>query len=116
MLLFTSVAHFNSMRHDLAAMVPPAVPNPMAMVYFTGVCEIAGALGILVPRTRRAAGWALIVFFLAVLPANIHAARAGLSIGGAAATPLAIRVPLQVVFIVLTWWSAIRASPPRVDA
>jgi uncharacterized membrane protein len=59
MLLFTASAHFTPMRHDLARMIPPAVPSPMAMVYFTGLCEIAGAVGLLIPRTRRAAAWAL---------------------------------------------------------
>ena len=113
MLLFTAAAHFNSLRHELARMVPAAIPNPMAMVYFTGVCEIAGAIGLLVPRTRRAAGWALIVLFLAMLPANIHAARAGLTLAGSAVTPLAVRIPVQAMFIALTWWSAVRRPRER---
>lgn len=58
MLLFTASAHFTPMRHDLARMMPPAVPSPMAMVYFTGLCEIAGAVGLLIRPTRRAAAWA----------------------------------------------------------
>jgi uncharacterized membrane protein len=107
MLLFTSVAHFGSLRHGLARMIPPGVPSPMGMVYFTGLCEIAGAVGLLVPRTRRAAAAALIVFFLAILPANIHAARAGLSLAGNPVTPLAVRIPIQVLFIALTWWAGI---------
>ena len=110
MLLFTSAAHFNSLRHDLARMMPPALPAPMAMVYFTGLCEIAGAIGLLVPRTRRAAGWSLIVFFLAILPANIHAARAGLTLAGKPVTPVAVRVPVQALFIGLAWWAAARVS------
>jgi uncharacterized membrane protein len=111
MLLFTSVAHFNSLRHDLARMIPPGVPSPMGMVYFTGLCEIAGAIGLLVPRTRRAAAVALIVFFLAILPANIHAARAGLSLAGNPVTPLVVRIPVQVLFIALTWWAGIHRGP-----
>lgn len=105
MLLFTAGAHFTPMRHDLARMMPPAIPYPMALVYFTGLCEIAGAIGLLVPRTRRAAALALIVFFLAVLPANVHAARAGVTLRGAPATPLAVRIPMQALFIALTWWA-----------
>jgi uncharacterized membrane protein len=49
------VAHFNSMRTDLVAMVPPSIPNPELMVTFTGFCEVLGAIGLLVPRTRRMA-------------------------------------------------------------
>lgn len=108
MLCFTATAHFSSLRPDLVRMVPPGTPNPEFMVTFTGICEILGAIGLLVPRTRRIAGVALILMLIAVLPANIYAARAGLSIGGSAATPLGRRVILQLLFIVLLWWAAVR--------
>src|SRR5687767_2330340 len=111
MLCFTAAAHFNSMRPDLVRMVPPAVPNPELMVTFTGICEILGAIGLLVPRTRRVAAVALILFLLAVLPANIHAARAGVTLRGAPATALIPRVALQALFIGLVWWSGVRAYP-----
>jgi uncharacterized membrane protein len=112
MLCFTAAAHFNSMRADMIAMVPPSVPNPGLMVTFTGVCEILGAVGLLVPRARRIAAAALIVFMLAVLPANIHAARTGVTLRGAPATPIAPRVALQGLFIALLWWSGL-AVPRR---
>jgi len=105
MFCFTAIAHFNSMRADMIRMVPPAVPNPEFMVTLTGICEILGAIGLLLPRTRRLAAFALIVFLLAVLPANIHAARAGVPLRGAPPTPLIPRIALQVCFIALVWWA-----------
>jgi uncharacterized membrane protein len=108
MLCITAAAHFNSMRADLVRMVPPAVPNPEFMVTFTGVCEVLGAIGLLMSRTRRLAALALILFLIAVLPANIHAARSALTLDGAPVTPLWPRVALQIVFISLVWWSGIR--------
>lgn len=72
MLVFAGISHFTSMREDFVRMMPPSVPSPRAMVYFTGICELAGAAGLLVPELRRAAAYALIVLFLAVLPPNIH--------------------------------------------
>ena len=108
MFCFTAAAHFNSMRADLVRMVPPMVPNAELMVTFTGVCEILGAIGLLVPRTRRVAAAALILFLVAVLPANIHAAQSGVTLRGAPATPLIPRVALQVFFIALLWWSGVR--------
>jgi uncharacterized membrane protein len=108
MLCFTAAAHFNSMRADLIRMVPPAVPNPELMVTFTGVCEVLGAIGLLVPQTRRIAAVALVVFLIAVLPANIHAASAGVTLGGAAATPMLPRIALQLLFIALVWWAGWR--------
>lgn len=109
MFSFTAAAHFNSMRPDMIAMVPPFVPNPEFMVTFTGICEILGAIGLLVPRTRRIAAVALIVFLLAVLPANIYAAQTGVTFRGAPPTPIVPRIALQALFIALLWWSAIRA-------
>lgn len=107
MFLFTALAHFNSMRHDLARMLPPIVRWPLAVVYFTGVCEVLGAIGLLLPSTRTYAAAALILFLIAVLPANIHAARAGITLRGKPATPLMVRIPMQLLFITLTWWSGI---------
>ena len=110
MLFFTAAAHFNSMRPDLVSMVPPFVPNPEFMVTFTGIAGILGAIGLLIPRTRRIAAAALSVVMIAVLPANIHAAQTGVTLRGAPATPVVPRVALQVLFIALLWWSGVRAS------
>jgi uncharacterized membrane protein len=108
MFLFTAAAHFHSMRHDLARMIPPAVPHPMLVVYFTGVCEVLGAIGLQIPTTRQVASIALIVFLFAVLPANIQAVRMGVLLRGRPATPLVLRIPMQVLFIALLWWAGIQ--------
>lgn len=105
MLLFTGTAHFTPMKHELARMVPPSLPRPMFLIYFTGICEILGAVGLLIPSLQFAAGIALIVFFLATLPANIYAARNGVTLRGKAATALWLRVPMQILFIAVAWWS-----------
>lgn len=107
MFLFTSVAHFNSMRFDLARMLPPIVRRPILVIYFSGICEILGAIALLLPRTRMFAAVALVVFLVAVLPANIRAANANIRIRGKRVTPLGLRIPIQLLLIVLTWWSGI---------
>ena len=107
MLVFTASAHFTKMKHDLVRMMPDWIPQPMALIYFTGVCEIAGAVGLTLPYFRRAAGVALIVFFIVVFPANVKAARSGVGLGGKRPTPLWLRASMQVLFIALTWWSAL---------
>jgi uncharacterized membrane protein len=76
------VLHFvPKVRRGMRAMIPPAlrrpgVPSPAVLVAFTGVCELAGAAGLLVPWDvlRLAAGIALAVFLVAVFPANAYAA------------------------------------------
>jgi len=105
MFVFTGVAHFNRMRHDLVKMVPPSVPQPMAAIYLTGVLELMGAAGLLVPRTERWAAWGLILMMVAMFPANVRAARQGIPLRGRPATPLWLRTPMQVLFIGLLWWS-----------
>ena len=64
----------------MASMIPPAMqghrwPSPRALVLFTGLCEIAGGIGLLIPATRTAAAIALVVFLAAVFPANAYAAK-----------------------------------------
>ena len=110
MFCSTAVTHFTAMRADLVRMVPPWVPAPELMVTLTGVCELLGAIGLLLPQTRRIAAVALIVFLVAVLPANIHAAMIDLTIRGEPVTPLIPRVALQGLFIGLIWWSSIYAG------
>ena len=105
MLAFTASAHFSRMKDDLVRMVPQWVPWPRAIVYFTGVCELAGAIGLLIPSLRTATGIALIAFFILVFPANVKAAQAEVTLGGRAATPLWLRLPMQLLFIALTSWS-----------
>jgi uncharacterized membrane protein len=94
------------MKEEFIRMMPSWVPNPRGMVFFTGLCEIAGAIGLVIPALRRVAAIALIVFFVAVLPANIHAARAGVTIRGRQAMPLWLRVPMQILLIGIAWWAA----------
>jgi uncharacterized membrane protein len=106
MLVFTGVSHFTFMKDDFVRMMPPSIPWPRALVYFTGICELAGAVGLLLSEFRRIAAYALIAFFLAVLPANIHAARVGVTLRGKPATSLWLRIPVQILFIAIAFWSA----------
>ena len=77
----------------------------------SGVFEIAGAAGILLPATRVAAGWGLIALLLAVFPANIQMlvnARAAHASALWTAS-LVARLPLQVLLIVWVYRTTIRA-------
>ncbi len=57
------------------AIVPPGFGDPARVVAISGVAEVAGGVGVLLPRTRRISGLALIALLLAVYPANLHMAR-----------------------------------------
>jgi uncharacterized membrane protein len=101
---FMGVLHFvPSVARGMRAMIPPPLRRPgwpAALVVITGVCEIAGAAGLLVPwdGLRLAAGICLVVFLVAVFPANAYAARDPKRFGRTA-IPFWPRLALQVLLI-----------------
>ncbi|MEO6943908.1 MAG: DoxX family protein [Lacisediminihabitans sp.] len=98
------ILHFlPKVARGMAAMIPPRIRRgdllrPINLVYFTGVCEIAGAVGLLLPATRVAAALALVVFLIAVFPANAYAAKHREKFGRTA-IPLWPRLVAQLVLI-----------------
>ncbi|WP_406074950.1 DoxX family protein [Micromonospora sp. NBC_01638] len=100
MFTLTAVAHFAGQRRaDLIAMVPPRLPRPGLLVTLTGVLELIGAIGLLVPATARVAAAGLGLLMLAMFPANVSAARRKLTLAGRPVTPLGQRAVLQIVFV-----------------
>ncbi|HEY3674656.1 MAG TPA: MauE/DoxX family redox-associated membrane protein [Candidatus Tumulicola sp.] len=86
--------------------VPPSFPSPALLVVISGIAEIAGGFGVLIPVTRKAAGIGLIALLVAVFPANIYMAQhPELYCDIASATTLDIRLPLQAVLIAWVWWA-----------
>jgi len=91
--------------HTYAGIIPGWVPLPLQMVWISGVCEIAGGLGVLNVRLQRAAGCGLIALSIAVFPANVqmfldaHAASHSI----AAQALLMLRLPLQIPLIYWIW-------------
>jgi uncharacterized membrane protein len=100
MFLFTASAHWGKRRGDFIAMVPRVFSRPDRMVSLTGVFEILGAAGLLIPATAPIAAVCLAMLLIALFPANIRAARERLTIGGRPVTALPLRTLLQLVFIV----------------
>ena len=113
MFAFTGGAHFTAMKHDFAAMIPAPLPDGLWVIYLTGALEIAGAVGLLLPRTRRLAGLGLVLLLLALFPANVNAALNALPLGGRPPTPLWLRAPMQLLYLGLVWWTAVGARPGR---
>lgn len=114
MFLVTSTAHFNAMKHDLAAMMPEPLPDGLWIIYLTGIFEIAGAVGLLIPGTRKLAGIGLVLMLIAVFPANVNAALNGIPLGGDPPTPLWLRAPMQILFVGMVWWASIRVRPKEI--
>lgn len=99
MFLVTASAHWGKGRPDLIRMVPPNFPHAATLVTVTGVLEILGALGLLLPATPRIAALCLAILLVALFPANIRAAKERLTILGRPAPKLAARAAIQVIFL-----------------
>ena len=99
MFVVTGVAHFAPpMRRDLIAIVPPRLPAPGLLVTITGLLELAGAAGLLLPATRMAAAGCLLVLMLAMFPANIYASRMP-NPPKSMTAQLPLRTAIEIVFL-----------------
>ncbi|GAA1226515.1 hypothetical protein GCM10009655_26450 [Rhodoglobus aureus] len=106
------VSHFVAApARTMRAMIPPALrqswmPSPTVLVTLTGLCEVAGGLGLLWESTRFITGIALVLFLIAVFPANAYAAEHPERFGKAA-TPFWPRYFTQMLLITLCLLAAI---------
>lgn len=108
MFVFTATAHFNKMKHDLAQMIPAFFPRRLWLIYITGILELLGAVGLLVPKLRSVTGVCLIALLCGMFIANVNAGLKGIALRGKPPTPLWLRTPMQVLFVGLLWWSTRR--------
>jgi uncharacterized membrane protein len=78
----------------------------MELVYISGVFEILGGIGLLIPLVSVAAAWGLIALFIAVFPANINQAVNSIAIAGIPHHPALywVRLPFQAILIAWAWW------------
>ena len=86
--------------------MPPYLPAPLALVYVSGVFEVLGGVGVLLPRYRKVAGWGLIALLIAVFPANLYIVTASepFTARGIPLWILYARLPLQLVLIAWVYW------------
>jgi len=108
--LFFIAAGINHFVHPgfYVRIVPPWLPAPALLVQISGICEVLGGIGVLVPSTRRYAGVGLIALLVAVFPANLQMAmhpELYADIGTVQA--FYIRLPLQLVLAAWVWWICI---------
>ena len=106
--------HFRDPAFYLPAM-PSWLPWHQQLLDLSGVAEIVGGIGVLPPRTRRAAGWALIALLIAVFPVNLNMALHDVQPAERHIDEwlLWARLPIQAVLIAWVWWTVAepRGSP-----
>jgi uncharacterized membrane protein len=105
---FLAAGIYHFINPDLyLQMMPSWLPWPAGLVALSGAAEILGGIALLMPATRRVAGWWLIALLVAVFPANIHVALHGFPALKAPPWVLWARLPFQAVLIAWIYWAAI---------
>lgn len=104
-IIIVGITHFIR-PEQYARIVPPQLPNPVALVYISGFFEILGGIGLTIPFVSVAAAWGLIALFIAVFPANINMAVNNIHIEGIPHNQILywVRLPFQAVLIAWAYW------------
>ena len=113
--LFTLAGLIHVVRPGwFAPMMPPAIPDPHAVIILTGIAELAGAIGLFVPRTRALAGVMLALYSVCVYPVNVlhavHDLSTGSGLGWAYHYPRLFAQPF------ICWWALAAGGFPRRQA
>jgi uncharacterized membrane protein len=109
LFLGSGIMHFTHEKF-YTAIVPKSLPNPKLLVQVSGVAELAGAAGVMIPGTRKLAGKGLIALLIAVYPANIQMAVNADRYKQFPAWALWARLPLQFAAIALVWRGSQRSA------
>lgn len=102
--IFAGCNHFRDAAFYVR-MMPPYLPFPLALVYLSGIAEVALGIGVLIPQWRRLAGWGLIALLVAVLPANFQMALHPEQFPEIPEIGLWLRLPFQLVFMAWVVWA-----------
>ncbi|HEY0250460.1 MAG TPA: DoxX family membrane protein [Kofleriaceae bacterium] len=104
-MVAAGINHFLSPAPYVAMMLS-ALPHPELLVQVSGVAEILGGLGLILPQTRKLTAWCLILLFIAIFPANLNMAINHLPLGDKAVPAWALwaRLVLQVPLIAWAYW------------
>lgn len=109
--LFFGFGHF-AQTEEMVRLLPDFVPLRRELVWLTGLAEVAIAIGLALPSTRKLAGGAALAALVLFFPANVYGALTAADYGGHALGPvyLLIRLPLQLFLIGWTWRFAWRGA------
>jgi uncharacterized membrane protein len=103
--LFYIGAGVNHFLHPggYAAIMPPWLPAPAALVLISGIAEIVLGALLLFPSTRKWAAWGIIILLILVFPANIQMAVNAVNTGQPPLWIAIVRLPVQLLLIYWAW-------------
>lgn len=101
--ILAGVNHFVMPRPYESIVPGPLRDHAKRIVQISGVAEVAGGVGVLLPATRRLSGLGLIALLAAVFPANVQMALAPERFPKIPRWALYARLPLQPLMMVWAW-------------
>lgn len=115
-VIIVGVTHF--LRPEQYARIVPPIFPPFASVYASGLFEILGGIGLMIPLLRVAAAWGLVALFIAVFPANIYLALHNIKLEGIPQNQLLYwaRLPFQAVLLAWAWWYTKNPDQPEAKS
>ena len=102
LFVVAGVGHFVATR-VYESIMPDYLPAHHGLVLFSGAAEIAGGVGVLVPATRRAAAFGLMVLLIVIFPANLWMVQHSERYAGIPVWALWLRLPLQLPLLMWAW-------------
>lgn len=108
MFFVAALGHFYN-TEKMTELIPEFFPYPKVIITITGLIEIVVATGLLFAKYRKIFGWIAVFLFVSFLPFNIYGAFHSIGPGGHqwGLNYLFLRIPLQLLFIIWTWWFCI---------
>ena len=99
--IIAGITHFRNPQ-IFVEIVPPFLPFPLFLVYLTGAMEIAGGIGIIHPDSRVLTGRLLVLFLIAVFPANLYMWISDVPFNGTLLTTQQhlLRFAVQIILII----------------
>ena len=112
MSVFCVFAGINHFVHPATytAIVPPYLPSPAALVLISGIAEILGGIGILIPdglvfpRTRAFSAWGIVLMLIAFLLVHVNMCLHPDQFPTLPLWAIWIRLPLQLPLIAWAWY------------
>ena len=98
--ILVGIEHFRSPK-KFVDIVPNYLPFALFLVYLTGIIEIVGGLGIIYPETREITGRLMVLFLIAVYPANFNMWINDIPYNGTRLTTQGHLVRLSVQFLLI---------------
>lgn len=98
--ILVGIEHFRDPQ-KFVDIVPKYMPFALFLVYLTGIIEIVGGLGIIYPETREITGRLMVLFLIAIYPANFNMWINDIPYNGTRLTTQGHLVRLSVQFLLI---------------